>query len=212
MIQTKKQRVPNSKHKPQFTKEQCSKKNTSHLLTQTGHIKHKKPSETYVSMIAKAMLAKGLQGMSLSDLYAKIEELFPYHKTSTITWHNAVRYNISINDCFIKARRASNCRGYYWTIHPSCVEIFKSGKYKRGDARRLLQNLSRTAMLDTSIRSPQNTQQNPAHISTFTRPTSLRPSVPYPYTQHTNCHTYTLAAPIQDSHPRMNRHYRNYHC
>ena len=114
------------------------------VLCEQRQVQPKKPSDTYVSMIAKAMLSNGLKGMTLSDLYSKIEELFPYYKTSTITWRNAVRHNLSINDCFIKISRASNHRGYYWTLHPRCVEIFRSGKYKRGDARRLLQSLRQT--------------------------------------------------------------------
>ena len=120
------------------------KLNENQVLCGQRQVQPKKTSDTYVSMIAKAMLSNGLKGMTLSDLYAKIEELFPYYKTSTITWRNAVRHNLSINDCFVKVSRASNHRGYYWTLHPSCVEIFRSGKYKRGDARRLLQNLRQT--------------------------------------------------------------------
>ena len=126
-----------------------SKLNENQVLYGQRQVQPKKPSDTYVSMIAKAMLSNGLKGMTLSDLYAKIEELFPYYKTSTITWRNAVRHNLSINDCFVKVSRASNHRGYHWTLHPSCVEIFRSGKYKRGDARRLLQNLRQTECFHT---------------------------------------------------------------
>ena len=78
--------VTNSKHKSQLAKEPSPKINTSYTPAENEQMKHKKPSETYVSMIAKAMLATGLQGMSLSDLYSKIEVLFSYYKTSTITW------------------------------------------------------------------------------------------------------------------------------
>ena len=134
---------------PKESYELESKLNENQVLCGPRHVQLKKPSDTYVSMIAKAMLSNWLKGMTLSDLYAKIEELFPYYKTSTITWRNAVRHNLSINDCFVKVSRASNHRGYYWTLHPSCVEIFRSGKYKRGDARRLLQNLRQTECFHT---------------------------------------------------------------
>ena len=130
---------------------------------------NKKPAETYVSMIAKAMLANSLQRMSLSDLYSKIEELFPYYKTSTITWRNAVRHNLSINECFVKAGRADSGRGFYWTIHPSCVEVFRSGKYKRRDARRRVQNLTRIGTVNVTPFTPMtvNTCQHPVDINEY---------------------------------------------
>ena len=131
--------------------------------------KQKKPAETYVSMIAKAMLANGLQRMSLSDLYAKIEELFPYYKTSTITWRNAVRHNLSINECFVKAGRADSGRGFYWTIHPSCVEVFKNGKYKRREARRRVQNLTRMGTVSITPFTPMtlHSYQNSPDINNY---------------------------------------------
>ena len=132
-------------------------------------VKQKKPAETYVSMIAKAMLANGLQRMSLSDLYAKIEELFPYYKTSTITWRNAVRHNLSINECFVKAGRADSGRGFYWTIHPSCVEVFKNGKYKRREARRRVQNLTRMGTVSITPFTPMtlHSYQNSPDINNY---------------------------------------------
>ena len=138
---------------------------------------HKKPTETYVSMIAKAMLANGLQRMSLSDLYSKIEELYPYYKTSTITWRNAVRHNLSINECFVKAGRADSGRGFYWTIHPSCVEVFKNGKYKRRDARRRVHNLSRIGTINIAPFTPMtlNSYHNSGDIGEYhyTRPAQM---------------------------------------
>ncbi len=137
---------------------------------------NKKPNETYVSMIAKAMLANGLQRMSLSDIYSKMEELFPYYKNSTITWKNAVRHNLSINDCFVKAGHAANCRGFYWTIHPNCVEVLKHGRYKRGETKKLLQSLSR-------YRTPQPTSVQPQQGSPFLGTVGeLEPRLQFPAT------------------------------
>ncbi len=116
--------------------------------------KPNKPDETYVSMIAKSMLANGLQRMSLSEIYAKVEELFPFYKTSTVAWKNAVRHNLSINDCFVKVGRANSGRGFYWTIHPSCVDVFKSGKYKRREARRRVMNMRPVAARSAEPRPP----------------------------------------------------------
>ena len=46
-----------------------------------------------------------------------------------------VRYNLSTNECFIKKGRAPSGRGFYWAIHPACVEDFDKGEFNRRLAR-----------------------------------------------------------------------------
>ncbi len=107
----------------------------------------KKPKDTYVQMIAKAFIANGLKRMCLKELYAKVEDLYPFYKTSKLTWKNAIRHNLSINDCFVKVGRADSGRGYYWMIHSSCVDVFKKGTYKRREVRRRVLSMANTEFL-----------------------------------------------------------------
>ena len=184
--------------------------------------KQKKPAETYVSMIAKAMLANGLQRMSLTDLYTKIEELFPYYKTSTITWRNAVRHNLSINECFVKAGRADSGRGFYWTIHPSCVEVFKNGKYKRREARRRVQNLTRMGTVSITPFTPitLHSYQNAPELNNyqFTLPVQMSSTAIHSQIQGLEAHADMLtrsqsgyySTPMMTSTPSRNYLYHPY--
>ena len=94
-----------------------------------------KPSETYVALIGKALLSSPNGRMTLTAIYDYITDNYEFYRSTALLWRNAVRHNLSINDCFIKAGRTEIGRGYYWAIHPSCVQDFKKGDFRRRAAR-----------------------------------------------------------------------------
>ena len=90
--------------------------------------------EPYMEMIAKAIMMSSTQKLLLSHIYSFIEHKYPDFTASKGAWKNSVRHNLSVNECFMKAGRAPNGRGYYWKIHPACMNNFKNGNFIRRDA------------------------------------------------------------------------------
>ena len=75
--------------------------------------------------------------MTLTQILKFIHERFPYYRTCPLKWRNAIRHNLSLNDCFIKLPRDMNDenRGHYWTVKPSSEMMFDEGKYRRRKRR-----------------------------------------------------------------------------
>ena len=113
---------------------------SSSSVTQSLKAKQRgKPSETYVALIAKALMSSPNGRMTLTSIYDYIIDNYEFYRTTTLLWRNAVRHNLSINDCFIKAGRTEIGRGYYWAIHPSCIQDFKKGDFRRRTSRSKVQ-------------------------------------------------------------------------
>ena len=112
----------------------------------------KKPTISYMTMIAMAILSTPQKRSLLNDIYESIVSTFPYYKHNKSAWRNSVRHNLSVNECFVKSGRAPSGRGFYWAIHPACLEDFKRGDFNRRQARsraqtnyRLLEEFRRRA-------------------------------------------------------------------
>ena len=88
-----------------------------------------KPPFTYVALISKALLSSPDGHMTINGIYNYIMENYPFYRTTSLSWRNAIRHNLCVNDCFIKAGKIGTSRLYQWGIHPDCVEAFRAGKY-----------------------------------------------------------------------------------
>ena len=89
-------------------------------------------SETFVAVIAQAILSVPTKRMTLSSIYNFIARNYPhFDKEKGPGWRNSVRHNLSSNDCFVKASRAENGKGHYWMIHPKDLPEFAKGNYRR---------------------------------------------------------------------------------
>ncbi|XP_013785058.1 fork head domain-containing protein FD4-like [Limulus polyphemus] len=95
-----------------------------------------KPQQSYIGLIAKAILSSAEKKLILSDIYQYILDNYPYFRNRGPGWRNSIRHNLSLNDCFIKAGRSANGKGHYWAIHPANVEDFKKGDFTRRKAQR----------------------------------------------------------------------------
>ena len=102
-----------------------------------------KPSESHVELISRAIIKSSEQRLILADIYQYIYDKYPYFQTAPRGWRNTVRYNLSTNECFIKKGRAPSGRGFYWAIHPACVEDFQKGEFNRRLARQRVQYATR---------------------------------------------------------------------
>ena len=117
-------------------------------------ISDKKPPMSYMTMIAMAILGAPQKRSLLNDIYESIISNFPYYRNSKSAWRNSVRHNLSVNECFVKSGRAPSGRGFYWAIHPACLDDFKRGDFNRRQARsraqtnyRLLEDFRRRAQI-----------------------------------------------------------------
>ena len=95
-----------------------------------------KPQQSYIGLIAMAILSHADEKLVLADIYQYILDNFPYFRHRGPGWRNSIRHNLSLNDCFIKAGRAANGKGHYWAIHQACIDDFKKGDFRRRKAQR----------------------------------------------------------------------------
>lgn len=102
-----------------------------------------KPTQSYIALIAMAILSSPERKMVLSDIYKHILDNYPFYKTQDKSWRNSIRHNLSLNECFIKAGRSENGKGNYWAIHPSNEDDFAKGDYRR---RRTMRKSKRAIM------------------------------------------------------------------
>jgi hypothetical protein len=95
-----------------------------------------KPQESYVALIARALLSSSNYQMLLIDIYEWIINEYPYFGTlQSKAWRNSIRHNLSLNECFIRQHKSENGRGYYWGIHPAALNAFIHGDFRRRQAR-----------------------------------------------------------------------------
>lgn len=74
-----------------------------------------KPGYSYSQMIAECLHAKGTdRGMSLSEIYKGIQELYPYYQYCPDGWQSSVRHNLSMNKSFRKVSKEG--KGWLWGL------------------------------------------------------------------------------------------------
>jgi len=100
------------------------------------HHEEPKPSQSYIGLIAMAILSSKERKLVLSDIYQWILDHYAYFRYRGPGWRNSIRHNLSLNDCFVKAGRSANGKGHYWAIHPANVEDFERGDFRRRRAQR----------------------------------------------------------------------------
>lgn len=104
----------------------------SQKLTMTSSVEistSRGPSVKYVKLIAEAILSKDDKRMFLQQIYDYITENHKAYSQDSRGWKNSVRYNLSLNRCFVKTTLAGKRKGHWWTIHPVCIDAFKVGRF-----------------------------------------------------------------------------------
>jgi len=90
-----------------------------------------KPSQSYIGLIAEAILSSPEEKLILSDIYNYILTHYPYFRNKGTGWRNSIRHNLSLNDCFIKAGRSPNGKGHFWAISSLYYDDFRRGDFRR---------------------------------------------------------------------------------
>ena len=115
-----------------FSPSPLSENSCTHRTTKS----QTKPQESYVALIARAILSSPTYQMLLVDIYEWIINEYPYYSTlQSKAWRNSIRHNLSLNECFVRQQKSENGRGYYWGIHPAAFDAFMRGDFRRRQAR-----------------------------------------------------------------------------
>ncbi|CAF1084611.1 unnamed protein product [Adineta ricciae] len=131
----------------------------------------KKPSQSYLEIIAEAILKSPNRMMQLYEIYDYFQRKYRYFAEDVNkSWRNSVRHNLSLNECFVKAGRGNNGKGHFWRIHELAEVEFEQGRFRR---RRYRQQIRQLHM-----------QPPPVHQSSYTSHQPLPnyyQSPPHPY-------------------------------
>ena len=92
-----------------------------------------KPPYSYVALISMAITSAPRRKMTLSEINKFIADNFPYYVTCPLKWRNAIRHNLTLNDCFVKLPRdpRDETKAHYWTIDPASETMFEDGSFRR---------------------------------------------------------------------------------
>ena len=155
-----------------------------------------KPLESYVALVAKALMSSPSNQFVLGSIYDWLLEKYPYFRTAKCAWRSSVRHALSTNECFVKNGRSKNGRGFLWAIHPLCLNDFRRGDFNRRQARKRVQQLSR------QIKRPSD---KPSLVS----PGKDYSPLPMPPGVDQSYYTPTTSTPYRESHTDQ-KHTFNY--
>lgn len=92
-----------------------------------------KPTCSYSNLISTCLRKySSPKGMSLSEIYAGIRELFPYYKYCPDGWQSSVRHNLSLNKSFRKVSKEG--KGWLWGLDEEYVAERERQKKKQAEA------------------------------------------------------------------------------
>ena len=105
-------------------------------MTSNSGVRENLKIPSYTCMIAQAILSSRDRKITLGEIYEYIERTYPAIEHKVKGWRNCVRHNLSLNDCFLKIGPSGHGRGNNWTVHPSYIENFLRGHFRKRIAGR----------------------------------------------------------------------------
>ncbi|EPQ60262.1 hypothetical protein GLOTRDRAFT_112955 [Gloeophyllum trabeum ATCC 11539] len=92
-----------------------------------------RPQHTLPVILRCAILGSAKKRLTIREIYAAMEEKYPYYKTAGPTWKQSVRHHLSLNRLFERQPRPVTDPGFgsYWTVNLSAPPGTKRPR-KRG--------------------------------------------------------------------------------
>ncbi|KAH9064077.1 hypothetical protein EDB87DRAFT_1765153 [Lactarius vividus] len=96
-----------------------------------------RPQHTLPVILRCAILGSTMKRLTIRDIYAAMEEKYPYYRTAGPTWKQSVRHHLSLNRLFERQPRPVTDPGFgsYWTVNleapPGTKRPRKRGRPKR---------------------------------------------------------------------------------
>lgn len=120
-----------------------------------------KPTCSYSNLITSCLRKYSTEkGMSLSEIYAGIRELFPYYKYCPDGWQSSVRHNLSLNKSFCKVSKEG--KGWLWGLDEEYIAERERQKKKQAEAQAAkarLAELKQQQQQQQRIKKQQQQQQ-----------------------------------------------------
>lgn len=92
-----------------------------------------KPTCSYSALLTTCIRKySSPKGMSLSEIYTGIRELFPYYKFCPDGWQSSVRHNLSLNKSFRKVSKEG--KGWLWGLDEEYIAERERQKKKQAEA------------------------------------------------------------------------------
>ncbi|VEU23878.1 DEKNAAC104958 [Brettanomyces naardenensis] len=97
-----------------------SRSKRAYTLEEIPEAYRTKPSCSYSTMITRCLQKNGTErGMSLSEIYRGIQEMYPYYEYCSDGWQSSVRHNLSMNKSFRKVSKEG--KGWLWGLNKEAV-------------------------------------------------------------------------------------------
>ncbi|CAF3704485.1 unnamed protein product [Rotaria socialis] len=115
------------------TPEKEESNSTSTNAPRKSNRRAEKPPYSYIALIVMAINSTPTKKMTLSEIYAFLQQSFAFFRSTYMGWKNSVRHNLSLNECFIKLPKAMGRagKGHYWTIAPDSDCMFDDNCMRR---------------------------------------------------------------------------------
>ncbi len=103
----------------------------------------KKPSLSYATLIAMAIVRSPQRRLTLSSIYKWIADTYAWYAGDQAGWQNSIRHNLSLNKSFVKKERPKDDpgKGCYWTIEPGMEHLVLKDKASRKAAAPTAENM-----------------------------------------------------------------------
>ncbi|KAI0053388.1 winged helix DNA-binding domain-containing protein, partial [Auriscalpium vulgare] len=78
-----------------------------------------RPQHTLPVILRCAILGSPKKRLTIREIYAAMEDKYPYYKTAGSTWKQSVRHHLSLNRLFERQPRPVTDPGFgsYWTVN-----------------------------------------------------------------------------------------------
>lgn len=119
-----------------------------------------KPNLPYSILITDCLRQKGTEkGMSLSEIYKGIQELYPYYFYCPDGWQSSVRHNLSLNKSFRKISKEG--KGWLWGVNEEVVAEKDRARQKQlENAKAKGKTSSPSSSSPKSMQPPRQLQAN----------------------------------------------------